>query len=356
MKLDAGQLDSHLQGDLAPVYLLSGDETLLVQEAADAIRQAAQQKGFTERQVMHVDRSFDWNALNDAANALSLFAEQRLIELRLPTGKPGDAGRKALQAWAEQPPQDTILLIITGKLEASASKTKWHKAMDKLGKNIVIWPLDSNRLVSWISARMRARGLQPEAAAVELLSQRIEGNLMAAAQEIEKLVLLHGEGPISLDDIDDAVTDNARFDIYRLVDTALSGDVAYTQRMLNRLRDEGVEAVLVLWVLSREIRSLAKMAGECASPAGRPDSAKLDQVLTQYRVWQKRKALIKKVLMKYGPRRWQGLLVAAARIDRLIKGQATGNVWDELLQLCLALASLKTATVLQRSTAHSQAI
>jgi len=356
MKLDAGQLDTHLQGELAPVYILSGDETLLVQEAADAIRQAAQQKGFTERQVMHVDRSFDWNALNDAANALSLFAEQRLIELRLPTGKPGDAGRKALQAWAEQPPQDTVLLIITGKLEASVSKTKWHKAMDKLGKNIVIWPLDSNRLVSWISARMRAKGLQPEAAAVELLSQRIEGNLMAAAQEIEKLVLLHGEGPITLDDIDDAVTDSARFDIYRLVDTALSGDVAYTQRMLNRLRDEGVEAVLVLWVLSREIRSLAKMAGESASPAGRPDAAKLDQVLTQYRVWQKRKPLIKNVLMKYGPRRWQGLLIAAARIDRLIKGQSTGNVWDELLQLCLALAGLKTAMVLQRDTARSQAI
>ena len=189
MKLDAGQLDSHLQGDLAPVYLLSGDETLLVQEAADTIRQAAQQKGFTERQVMHVDRSFDWNALNDAANALSLFAEQRLIELRLPTGKPGDAGRKALQAWAEQPPQDTILLIITCKLEASVSKTKWHKAMDKLGKNIVIWPLDANRLTAWVSGRMRERGLQPDTAAVELLTQRIEGNLLAAAQEVEKLVL-----------------------------------------------------------------------------------------------------------------------------------------------------------------------
>jgi len=356
MKLDAGQLDAHLQGDLSPVYILSGDETLLVQEAADAIRHAALQKGFTERQVMHVDRSFDWNALNDAANALSLFAELRLIELRIPTGKPGDAGRKALQAWAEQLPQDTVLLIITGKLEASVSKTKWHKAMDKVGKNIVIWPLDSNRLVSWISARMRAKGLQPEAAAVELLSQRIEGNLMAAAQEIEKLVLLHGEGPITLDDIDDAVTDNARFDIYRLVDTALSGDVAYTQRMLSRLRDEGVEAVLVLWVLSREIRSLAKMAAECASPAGRPDAAKLDQVLTQYRVWQKRKPLIKKALMKYGPRRWQGLLIAAARIDRIIKGQSTGNVWDELLQLSLALAGLSTAVILQRSTARSLSI
>jgi len=354
MKLDAAQLDTHLQGDLAPVYILSGDETLLVQEAADAIRQAAHQKGFMERQVMYVDRSFDWNALNDAANAMSLFAEQRLIELRMPTGKPGDAGRKALQAWAEQPPEDTVLLIITGKLEASVSKTKWHKAMDKLGKNIVIWPLDAGRLVGWISARMRSRGLQPDTAAVELLSQRIEGNLLAAAQEVEKLVLLHGTGPVSIDDIDDAVTDNARFDIYRLVDTALSGDVVYTQRMLNRLRDEGVETVLVLWVLSRELRSLAKMAGESATNGGRPDAHKVDQVMTQYRVWQKRKPLIKKALMKYGPRRWQGLLVSASRIDRLVKGQSTGNVWDELLQLCLAMAGLNVATDLQRSVTRSQ--
>jgi len=353
MKLDASQLDSHLQGDLSPVYILSGDETLLVQEAADAIRQAAQQKGFTERQVMHVDRSFDWNALYDAASAMSLFAEQRLIELRLPTGKPGDAGRKALQAWAEQPPQDTVLLIITGKLEASISKTKWHKAMDKLGKNIVIWPLDVNRLTAWVGGRLRDKGLQPDAAAVELLTQRIEGNLLAAAQEIEKLVLLHGSGSISVDDIDDAVADNARFDIYKLVDTALSGDVVYTQRMFNRLRDEGAEPVLVLWVLSREIRSLAKMAGESASSGGRPDASKVDQVMTSYRVWQKRKPLIKKALMKYGPRRWQGMLIAAARIDRVIKGQSTGNVWDELLQLCLSLAGVKAATVLQRDTARS---
>ena len=356
MKLDAGQLDSHLEGDLAPVYMLSGDDVLLVQEAADAIRQAAQRNGFTERQVMHADRSFDWNELSDAANALSLFAEQRLIELRLPTGKPGDAGRKVLEAWAAQPPQDTVLLIITGKLESSIARTKWHKAMDKIGKNIVIWPLDPNRLVSWISARMRAKGLQPDAAAVALLSQRIEGNLMAAAQEIEKLHLLHGEGPVRVEDIDEAVTDNARFDIYRLVDTALTGDAVYTQRMLSRLQQEGVEAVLILWVLSRELRVLAKMAGESASAQGRPDPAKLEQVLTQYRVWQKRKPLIKKVLMKFGPRRWQGMLVVAARIDRLIKGQATGNVWDELLQLCLALAGQKVATNLQRSIVRSQAL
>ena len=353
MKLDVSQLDSHLQRDLSPVYILSGDETLLVQEAADAIRQAAHLKGFSERQVMHVDRSFDWNALYDAASAMSLFAEQRLIELRLPTGKPGDAGRKALEAWAAQPPEDTILLIITGKLEASVSKTKWHKAMDKIAKNIVVWPLDANRLTSWVGGRLRDRGLQPDAAAVELLTQRVEGNLLAAAQEIEKLVLLHGSGAISIDDIDDAVADNARFDIYKLVDTALSGDVAYTQRMFNRLRDEGAEPVLVLWVLSRELRSLAKMAGESASAAGRPDAAKVDQVMTSYRVWQKRKPLIKKALMKYGPRRWQGLLIAAARIDGVIKGQSAGNVWDELLQLCLALAGLKVATVLQRDTARS---
>jgi len=355
MKLNAAQLDSHLEGNLAPVYILSGDEILLVQEAADAIRKAARDKGFSERQVMHADKSFDWNGLLDAGDTMSLFAEQRLIELRLPTGKPGTAGRKILEAWAERPPEDTVLLIITGKLEASVPKTKWYKALDGLGQSITIWPLDSQHLTGWVGGRMRANGMQPDAAAVELLTQRVEGNLLAAAQEIDKLQLLHGSGPVTVDDIDDAVTDNARFDIYRLVDTALGGDAAYSQRMLNRLREEGVEPVLVLWVLTRECRSLAGMATECAEGRGRPEASRVDQVMTRYRVWQKRKLLIKKALMRYGPRRWQALLVVAGRIDRLIKGQATGNVWDELLQLCLALAGLEIATKLQRSVAQQSA-
>lgn len=352
MKLNSAQLDSHLQADLASVYILSGDETLLMQEAADAIRAAAQAQGYSERQVLHVDRSFNWSDLLEAADNLSLFAEKRIIELRMPTGKPGDAGRKALLAWVERLPEDTLLLIISGKLDAAAQKTKWFKTLEAASVSITIWPLEAARLPAWVGARMREHGLQPDTAAVELLAQRVEGNLLAAAQEIDKLHLLHGEGPINVDDVDEAVMDNARFDIYRLVDTALSGDIIRTQRMFNRLCEEGVESVLLLWVLSRELRSLAGMAAECADGSGRPPAEnRVEQVMTRYRVWQKRKPLINKALMRSGPRRWQGLMCAAARIDRLIKGQLTGNVRDELLQLCLALAGMGLAGALQRSVA-----
>lgn len=354
MKLNASQLEPHLQGELASLYFLSGDETLLVQEAADAIRDAARAQGYSEREVMHVDRSFDWSSLNDAGDTMSLFSEKRIVELRMPTGKPGDAGRKALLAWVERPPEDTLLLIITGKLEASVPRAKWFKTLEAAGASLTIWPLETSRLPGWVGARMRERGLQPDAAAVELLAQRVEGNLMAAAQEIEKLQLLHGEGKITVDDIDEAVVDNARFDIYRLVDTALSGDAAHTQRMFNRLQEEGIEPVLLLWVIGRELRSLAGMASECAGGGGRPSDSAVEQVMTRYRVWQKRKPLIKKALQRSGPRRWQGLVLVAARIDRVIKGQLAGNVRDELLQLCLALAGVAVATGLQRSVAQAR--
>jgi DNA polymerase-3 subunit delta len=354
LKLNAAQLESHLQGELAPLYILSGDEILLVQEAADAIRNAARAQGYSEREVLHVDRSFDWSALHDSSATLSLFAEKRIVELRMPTGKPGDAGRKALLNWVERPPEDTLLLIITGKLEASIPRAKWFKTLEAAGASLTIWPLEVARLPGWVGARMRERGLQPDVAAVELLAQRVEGNLLAAAQEIDKLQLLHGEGPITIEDIDEAVVDNARFDIYRLVDTALGGDAAHTQRMFNRLQEEGIEPVLVLWVLGRELRSLANMAAECATGGGRPSDAAVEQVMTRYRVWQKRKPLIKKALQRSGPRRWQGLVLVAARIDRVIKGQLAGNVQDELLQLSLALAGLPVATGLQRSVAQAR--
>jgi len=354
MQLNQAQLDSHLQGELLPVYFLSGDETLLVQEVADAIRGAARDKGFMERQVMHVERGFDWNTLLDAANSMSLFAEQRLIELRMPTGKPGDVGRKALQSWIDRIPEDTVLLIITGKLEATMKKTKWFKALENAGASITVWPLDADRLPGWIGQRLRQAGLQPDAAAVELLAQRVEGNLLAAAQEIEKLQLLHS-GALSVEDVEDAVTDTARFDVYRLVDTALAGDAAQVRRMLSRLQEEGLEPVLVLWVITRELRGLANMAMSCAgAKSGPPDAAKVDQVMTQMRVWQKRKPLIKKALMRTGPRKWQALLCNAAHADQVIKGQATGNVWDELLQLCLSLAGHVVASQLQRSMMAAQ--
>ena len=354
MKVRLEQLDSHLQSKLAPVYILSGDEPLLVQEAADSVRAAARQQEYLTRDLLHVERSFDWSSLLDAADSLSLFAERRIIELRMPNGKPGKEGAKVLQTYCERPPEDTLLLIITGKLDASTQKTKWYTTLEKTGVAVTVWPLEANRLPGWLGQRMQAHGLQADAAALDLLAERVEGNLLAASQEIEKLHLLHGEGRIRVEDIADAVTDNARFDIYRLMDTALEGDAARTARMLTALREEGVEVVLLLWVISREIRSLASLAADCAPVGGgRPDPAMVDQVMTQARVWQRRKLLTRKALMRHGPKRWQAFVCAAAHADKVLKGQAPGNVWDELLQLCLAVAGTGVAMALNRAVLSS---
>ena len=185
MKLKPEQLPAQLQRGLAPIYVISGDEPLLVMEAADAVRQCAREAGFVDRQVMNVERGFDWGALAEAASSMSLFAEQRLLELRLPTGKPGDAGAKALSAFAANPPPDTLLLVLSGKLDGRAQQSKWYKALEGVGIGVVVWPLNAAQLPGWIAARMRAKGMQPDGEAVAMLAERVEGNLLAAVQEIE---------------------------------------------------------------------------------------------------------------------------------------------------------------------------
>ena len=335
MQLRPDQLEAHLKKTLAPVYFLTGDEPLQMTEAADALRAAARARGYTDREVLSVEAGFDWDQLLAAAGSLSLFAERRILELRLPTGKPGDAGGKALRAYVERPPEDTVLIVLAGKLEPAARKSKWVQALEQAGVMLTLWPVDAQRLPAWIRQRMQGRGLKPEPEAVALLAERVEGNLMAAAQEIEKLVLLHGPGPLDAATVQAAVADSARFDVFGLVDTALAGEVARSQRMLTGLRGEGVEPVLILWALTREIRSLAAMAAEVArgtSPG---------QVMAKCRVWDSRKAPIGAALGRLRPARLQGLLRQAAELDRIIKGQAPGNPWDELVQLTLRLAGLE---------------
>ncbi|MEJ2643427.1 MAG: DNA polymerase III subunit delta [Gammaproteobacteria bacterium] len=332
MQVRLEQLDGQLNGGLAPVYLLYGEETLLVQEAADAIRARARAEGYSSREVMHVESGFDWNALAQASNSLSLFAERRIIELRIPGAKPGDAGAKALRAYAERPPEDTLLLVIAGKLDAAARRSQWVKALEGAGVGIPVWPVDARRLPAWIRRRMEQAGLHPTPAAISLLADRVEGNLLACAQEIEKLRLLQEPGPVDAEAVAAAVTDSARFDVFTLVDSALGGAAARSNRILAGLRAEGVEPVLVLWALARELRVLAAMAREVA--AGESP----DRVLARRRVWDSRKPALKAALGRYRAPAWQSLLRQCAVIDRMVKGQAPGNPWDELVQLTLRIA------------------
>lgn len=334
MQVKPEQLERQLRRALAPVYFISGDEPLRVMEAADAVRMAARRGGYSEREVLTVQSGFDWNSLVNAGGDLSLFAERRIIELRLPTGKPGEAGARALCGWAQQPPQDTLLLITAGRLESAARKGKWVQALDAAGVVVFVWPLDPNQFPAWVRARMQQRGLEPAPQAVTLIAERVEGNLLACIQEIDKLYLLQGAGPVSADDVLAAVTDSARFDVYGLVDSALAGEAIRSIRILQGLRGEGVAAPVVLWALANDIRQLVAMT----EPVERGES--ISRVLARFHVWQFRRAQFGLALKRLSGRTCHALLRRCATLDRIIKGQATGNAWDELLQLTLQLAGV----------------
>ena len=341
MRLRPEQISTHLEQGLAPVYLVSGEEPFQLEQATNAIRDHARQRGYTDRQVMHVERGFDWQQLTSSANALSLFADKRVLELRLPSGKPGDAGSKALQQYCERPPEDTVLVIVAGKLEKAQQNSKWFKALEQNGVVVQVWPIEADKLPSWIRQRMQQREMQPTPEALAMLADRVEGNLLAADQELEKLRLLTGGGTVTAEQVAAAVSDSARYDVFSLVDTALLGDRGRAVRMLYGLQGEGVEPVLVLWALGREIRTLAGMS--FALQAGQP----LGQVLGQYRVWDKRKRPVQAALQRYPLKRWQALVWQVGEIERVIKGQAAGKPWDELLQLTLKVAGaqlFKTAS------------
>jgi DNA polymerase-3 subunit delta len=332
MQLKPEQLEARLRRQLDPVYFIGGDEPLRVLEAADAVRSAAQSQGYSEREVMTVQAGFDWETLAASADSLSLFAERRIIDLRLPTGKPGDAGARALRAYAERPPEDTLLLLTSGKLDPAARRSKWLQALDAAGVVVQVWPLKPRELQGWVEARMQRRGLEPTREAVALLTERIEGNLLACVQEIDKLYLLQGVGPVGVEAVLALVADNARYDVYGLVDSALAGQVARSVRMLHGLEAEGTPAPVVLWALAREIRQLATMAAVIA--AGRAPRSVLDQ----YRVWDNRRPAMEAALRRLTVRQCHQLLRGCALADRVCKGQAAGNAWGELLQLTLQLA------------------
>jgi DNA polymerase-3 subunit delta len=336
MQLKPEQIATRLRQQLAPVYFISGDEPLRVMEAADAVRVAAREQGYDEREVLTAQAGFDWNSLLSGGDNLSLFSRRRIIDLRLPTGKPGDAGARTLRAWAGQPPEDTLLLITAGKLEPAARKSKWVQALDKAGVVVFVWPLNAQEFNAWVQERMRRRGLEPTPEAVAMLAERVEGNLLACVQEIDKLYLLHGGGPLAATDITGMVADHSRFDVYGLVDSALAGKAARSVRMLHGLHAEGVAAPVVLWALAREVRELAAMAATVAA------GQSVTQVLGQHRVWAARKALVAGALQRLPVAQCNAMLRQCAAIDRVCKGQAAGNAWDELLQLMLELAGNNT--------------
>jgi DNA polymerase-3 subunit delta len=333
MRLKPEQLSAALQKELAPVYFISGDEPLQMGEMADAVRAAARKAGYDSREVLVADSGFSWNELMESAGSLSIFTDKKIIDLRLPTGAPGTEGAKALTDYCEHLPEDTLLLMTSAKLASSSLKSRWFQALDKVGCIIQVWPLEGQNLIHWLQQRMQQRGLQAEAEGIRILASRIEGNLLAAAQEIEKLYVLYGSGRLSNQQILDVVADSSRFDVFKLMDSVLAAKVGRIFKILSGLQAEGVAAPVVLWALTREARVLIRIKQALAQGQNRALVFKNNQV------WDKRQQLVSDTLGRLGDSDLNSILTLSAKADRQIKGQQQGDPWETLLAICLKFAS-----------------
>lgn len=332
MKITANQLTPHLKKTLLPCYLVTGDETLLVQEALDALRARARDAGFGSRELHVAGAGFDWGDLRVAGGNLSLFAEKRIVELRLPTGKPGKAGAATIVDFLGNLDDDLLLLVTAPKLDRSGTASKWVKSIDTAGGIVQIWPVGARELPGWVAERMQQAGLIPDRDAVRLVADRVEGNLLAAQQEIEKLRLLLGEGPVTAADVDAAVVDSSRFDVYKLVDAAVAGDASRAVRILGGLRAEGTEPVIVMWALTRELRTLARLADSVRNGAG------LGGNLQKFGVWRNREGLVRACVSRHQPDEFYRLIKLAGRADAAAKGQLLADPWQLASDIVLRLA------------------
>lgn len=332
MKIAANRLNTALTKSPAPIYLVAGNEDLLVAEASQNIREYALKNNFTERTVFHVTPKFDWTSLLANANSFSLFGDKTLLELRIPNNKINEAGKKTLFEYTQNPPENKILLIITQKLSGPTQNTKWYKSIEKIGLVVQVWPISHQQLPSFLTQRLHQQNISVEPAAIRFLAENTEGNLLAAKQAIEKISLLYDKKQLSLQEVVAAISDNSRYDIFSLVDAALAGETKRTTRILNGLKEEGVEPILILWGLAREIRSLSIMAFQLNQ------GESLRDVLYKNHVWEKRQPLVRLGLKRHNQKSLLKMLQQTAKIDRIIKGAETGNVWDGLLSLSIKLS------------------
>ncbi len=328
MRINTDQVSRTLEKGLSPVWLILGDEVLLTGEAADAVRARARAEGYAGRELFVTDRGFDWPDLLASTRSLSLFCERRIIEIRMPSPRPGKEGGAALAQLAADPGPDNLLLVVTTRPEKETWSSAWFKAFDKHGQVVQAWPVEIGRLPQWIADRAARHGLIFDRDAALLLAERVEGNLLAADQEIEKLALLHAGGPIGADEVQNAVANSARYDIFQLGEAALDGDMPRSMRILDGLRAEGAEPPLVLWAICRELRALADARTGAERPAYGAQA-------------ERRAALLKRAARRTTGHALEPLFAAAAGVDRQIKGLAKGEPWTSLTGLVAALAGVR---------------
>ena len=337
MRLRSDQLERHLtQADLSPIYFVSGDEPLQKLECIDQIRTAARSQGYDERNVFNVDKGFDWDAINQAGSNLSLFASRRIIELRMNSPKPGKEGGKVLTEYTETMSEDNLLIISTDKLDKSAQNTKWVKAIEKAGVLIQVWPVNPGQLPGWIQNRMQIKNKQLSLDAARLIAQRVEGNLLAAKQEIEKLALLIDGDKIDTEDVIHAVADSSRYDVFDMIDSAYLGDIDRTLLILQGLRKEGAEPLALFGALMWEFRRTCSMAQQHES------GQNIESIFTAYRIWDQKKRVLNALLKRHKSKTLQQLLIYCASIDKTLKSSRKDQAWDQLLNLLMAIAGINT--------------
>jgi len=337
MKLNGDALVAQLKRELPSICLITGDEPLLLGEACDQVRTAARAKGFTERQVFFVERGFDWQELRAAAQAMSLFAEQRIIEVRLDGASPGNEGSEVLCDVAAQAASDILLMVVTNKLDARSLSTKWVSAIDKQGLVVQVWPIELPQLPAWIERRMQRAGLKSETGVAPLIAERVEGNLLAAQQEIDKLALLYPDSVVTTETVNSDVADSARYDVLQLGMAAMQGQTARALRILDGLREEGVDATLVLWGVNKDLQW---MAGVSASVS---KGQSVDSAIQSAGVWRPRQAAMKQALQRLKLSALRALLFDAAQVDAAIKGVNRRDPWTEMRALVSRMAGIRLA-------------
>ena len=341
MKIKLEQLSRTLSIHNLPLYWLSGDEPLLMQEAADLIRSQYKENGYTEREILNVDKSFDWGQFFQSTGNLSLFAEKKIIELRLSTAKLEDAGKKAIQHYLSDLNPDYLILLSGPKLDAATLKTKWFSEIEKHGAFMQIWPINRDNLTPWLEQRLLREGIHADTEAIHLLVDKVEGNLLAAMQEIEKLKLLTSgasENTIRLDakTVMQVVADSSRYNAYQLVDAALLGDVSRTQKMLAGLKNEGLFPLIILAAICRELRTLLPMLEK------KRDGQGVNAIIQSARVWYNRKQAVAAALARLDTDSVWKLLDHSRLIDQSIKGLSKADPWIELSLLLMHLSGANT--------------
>jgi len=324
------------QDKLPAIIWICGDETLLVQEACDAVRQFAREQGFTEREVHDANAQFNWNILVEAATNMSLFADRKLIDLRLHSPKLDNTAKAALQTYVDDPGEDNLLLITSTKVEKATLSTKWFKALESRGMVVQVWPVNAQQLPGWVDQRMKKAGLSADQDCIDIICHRVEGNLLAAAQEIDKLAVLAGDRHLTRDIVARAVADSSRFNVFALTDASMAGQQGKALNILNHLRAEGDDPLKILFFLTREIRSLLRMLEKIGQ------GQNMNGVMQSERVWQNRMAIVGTALRNHSVDSLEQLLLKARLVDQSVKGLMKLKPWDELTDIVLGLSHCQT--------------